>query len=182
MAGKVSPKSFMKPNPIPFLVLLLLPPVVCAQQVERLPGFQQYRVDVFKGKIVRPKSMRSGKTGEWRNEFGKLVDPPEVNFAGRFYIGTHSCGTGCRYYSLTDLKTGGELRTLDAFAAGEEPPQTKDGRTYLSVLHHRPFSNLLIVQYELGSAAARECRERSFAFEYGRLKPVTGTRYSCRQL
>jgi len=133
-------------KPIPFLFLLLLPAFVSAQHVGQLPSFQNYRVQVLKGKIVRPKWIRRSPTGEWRNEFGKLVDPPKVNFAGRFYIATHSCGTGCRYYSLTDLQTGRDLQALDAFAAGEEPPRTKDGRSYMSVLYHRPFSNLLIVQ------------------------------------
>lgn len=74
------------------------------------------------------------------------------------------------------------MNVLSAFGSGEIPPTTKDGFEYRENLFYLPNSNLLIVQYEVEKPDQTECRERSFSFEKGKLRPVTPTIYSCRNL
>jgi hypothetical protein len=62
------------------------------------PRFEDYEVAIYKGTIHRPKWIRRAADDEWRGELGKLVEPPEINFAGKYFVSVHSCGTGCRYY------------------------------------------------------------------------------------
>src|SRR5438128_1660159 len=85
---------------------------------ESLPRFEEYRVPLYRGAIHRPKWIHHGSTGEWRDRLEKLVDEPEINFAGKYFIAIHSCGTGCAYYTLTDLSSGRDLNLLDDFSTG----------------------------------------------------------------
>lgn len=129
-----------------------------------------------------PKWIRHVRGGTWRDALDKLVIPPEINFAGKYFMAVHSCGTGCRYYTLTDLSTGRELSALEQFTTAEPPPKTRDGHTYLTELFSRPDSSMLVAQYhvDLGDGN-EECRERVFLFKGGRLKPTTSTRRMCRE-
>ena len=166
------------------VVVAILLPVTGAPQSSRvLPTFAEFEVPVYKGKIKRPKWISFSRRNGWRDSLGKLVDPPEVNFAGKFFAVGHSCGTGCRYYSLTDLTTGKDLSNVfDGFGSGEEPPKTKDGYEYYERFFLRPNSRLLIVQYDVEKQNETVCRERSFLLGNGRLRPVTPTVFSCRNL
>lgn len=165
------------------LVLGILTSVSVYTQGNRaLPSFEEYRVPLYTGKIKRPKWIRYSRRDGWRDALGKLVPDLEVNFAGRFYLTVHSCGTDCRYYTLTDLTTGRDLDALPGFGSGEPPPTTRDGYEYRERLFYLPDSNLLIAQYEVEKPDENECRERSFLFENGRVRPVTPTIYSCRHL
>jgi hypothetical protein len=147
-----------------------------------LPRFEDYEVPLYRGAIHPPRWIRHVGGGEWRDDLGKLVEPPEINFAGKYFIAVHSCGTGCRYYTLTDLSSGRDLDMLGMFATAEPPPKTRDGHEYMTVLFSRPDSKVLVAQYrvELGQGG-EECRERVFLFEDGKLKPVTNTRRACRE-
>jgi hypothetical protein len=119
----------------------------------------------------------------WADDLGKRVEAPVINFAGKYFIAAHSCGTGCRYYTMTDLSTGRESRLLDGFATGDPAPKTRDGREYLTSLFSRSGSRMLIAQYHIDFGKEREeCRERVFLLEKDRLKPITGTRRGCREL
>ncbi len=50
------------------------------------PRFEDYEVAIYKGTIHRPKWIRRAADDEWRDELGKLVEPPEINFAGKYFV------------------------------------------------------------------------------------------------
>lgn len=143
------------------------------------PRFEDYEVEIYRGAIHKPKWIRRVANDEWRDELGKLVDPPEVNFAGKYFISVHSCGTGCRYYTMTDLSSGRELDLLKDFGAAEPPPKTREGYPYVTELVTRPNSKLVVAQFRIDSPRGEECRERAFILEGGKITPVTNTRRSC---
>jgi hypothetical protein len=91
------------------------------------PRFEDYEVAIYRGTIYRPKWIRRVTDDEWRDELGRLVEPPEINFAGKYFVSVHSCGIGCRYYTLTDRSSGRELDLLNDFGAAEPPPTTHAG-------------------------------------------------------
>jgi len=117
-------RSNMKSILLTLLLLCLLAGAAFAQQA--LPRFEDYQVPVYHG-ATRPPKWARHIDGVWRDNLNKLVEPPQVNFAGKYCIAVHSCGTGCRYYTLTDLSSGRDLKVLDRFAAAEPPPKTRDG-------------------------------------------------------
>ena len=146
------------------------------------PRFSDYPVPLYQGAIHPPGWIRQGTDGEIRDDLDKLVEPPEINFAGKYFIAVHSCGTSCRYYTLTDLSSGRDLETLSSFASAEPPPRTRDGHTYITILVHRPASRMLVAQYHVELKLGKEeCRERVFLFDGQKLKPVTKTRYHCTE-
>ena len=161
------------------LVLLLfcwlLPPT--QQTIVR---FEDYQVAVYRGTIHRPKWLRR-VDDVWRDDLNKMVEPPEVNFAGKYFVAVHSCGTECRYYTMTDLSSARELNLLESFATAEPQPQTREGYPYLTQLVTRPDSKLLVAQYYIKAPEGQICRERSFVFAAGKITPVTGTRPTCTQ-
>ena len=134
---------------------------------------------VYSGRLHMPRAMHRTGDDEWRDNAGKTVHSPHVNFAGKYFVAIHSCGTGCRYYTLTDLSSGRELDVLEDFSAGETPPKTREGFPYLTDLVTKPDSKLLVAQYRIDSPRGPECRERAFVFDRGKLTPVGGTRRSC---
>ena len=142
------------------------------------PRFEDYEVTIYRGTIHRPKWIRRVADDEWRDELGKLVDP-EINFAGKYFVSVHSCGTGCRYYTLTDLSSGRELDLLKDFGAAEPPPTTREGNPYVTDLVTRPNSKLLVAQFRIDSPRGEECRERAFILEGEKITAVTNTRRSC---
>jgi hypothetical protein len=145
------------------------------------PRFEDYPIAVYNGRIHRPNWIRRGTNGEWRDKLGKLVEAPEINFAGRYFVAVHSCGTSCRYYTMTDLSTGRELNVLDRFGAVEPTPTTREGYPYVTDVVTRRNSKLLVAQYRIDSPQGDRCRERAFALENRSLVPVTGTRPSCTE-
>ncbi|MGF6601578.1 hypothetical protein P3T23_006322 [Paraburkholderia sp. GAS448] len=158
---------------------------VYASDNNTLPRFSDYLVNVYRGQLKVPTYYK--KTGgEWRDDMGKLVAPPEINFAGKYYIGIHSCGADCRYYTLSDLASGSDSNALDIFSNDEGRPQTtSDGRTYITSLVGRPDSKMLVAQYhiEQDATSKAECRERIFSLsEDGKeVKPITRTVNFCEE-
>ncbi len=145
-----------------------------------MPRFENYKVPLYQGKIHLPKWIKRVSDDEWRDNLGKLVEPPNINFGGKYFVAVHSCGTGCRYYTLTDLSSGRELKALDDFTTAEPPPKTSDGFEYLTVLYNRPDSKMLVAQYNVDLRQGKsQCRERAFLFEDGKFKPITKTKYRC---
>jgi len=57
--------------------------------------FEDYEVVIYRGTIHRPKWIRRIADDEWRDEVGKRGEPPEINFAGKYFVCVHSCGTRC---------------------------------------------------------------------------------------
>lgn len=148
---------------------------------QSLPRFEDYEVAVYTGSIRLPKWIRHISPDEWRDELGKLVDPPQVNFAGKYYVSVHSCGTGCRYYTMTDLSSAREFELLKDFGAAEPPPKTREGYPYVTYLVTRANSKLLVAQFHVKSARGAQCRERAFVLEGEKITPVTNTRGTCTQ-
>jgi hypothetical protein len=165
------------------LFILLVATVVGLPQ-SRNPKFSDHPVSLYHGKIHKPRWIRHVKGGEWRDEGNKLVDEPSVNFAGKYFVAGHSLGADAQYYSLTDLSTGRELDVLSPFATAEPIPTLKDGREYQTVIYSRPNSRLLIAQYLIDymSTPKPQCRERSFVFQNGKIRPVTKLSFKCRKL
>jgi hypothetical protein len=141
--------------------------------------FKDYEVPVYSGTIHLPKWIRRVSEDEWRDKLGKLVEPPEVNFAGKYFVSVHSCGTGCRYYRTTDLSSGRDLDLLKGFDAAKRPPTTREGYPYVTELVTRSNSKMLVAQYRIDSPAGEECRERVFVLDGEKLTPQSGTRRKC---
>jgi hypothetical protein len=153
-----------------------------AQTTTRKFSFEQYPVKVYRGRIKLPRGVYKDSDGAWRDKLGKWVSEPEVNFAGEYYLAAHSCGTCCRYYQLTNLRTGRESNAADMFNAAEPPPRTSDGHTYVPILFFRLESRLLVVQYELDPCSAGEktqCRQRFFVFEGGKFRAISEEFKTC---
>lgn len=159
------------------LVLFMSATPLLAQVV---PRFEEYPVALYSGAIHAPKWIRQADSGEWRDNLDKLVEPPEINFAGKYFIADHSCGTGCRYYTMTDLSSGRDLNVLKEFAAAEPPPKTRDGYKYITDLIIRASSKMLVAQYHVELRGRNEeCRERTFIFERERLAAISKIRRTC---
>ena len=170
----------MKPT-IAIAALLLFFTLPAPLAAQSSPRFEDYGVAVYTGAIHRPKWIRHVGSDEWRDNIGKLVEPPEINFAGKYFVAVHSCGTGCRYYTMTDLSSGRELNLLNDFGAAEPPPKTREGYPYVTDLVTRANSKLLVAQYRIDSPRGEECRERAFVFDGTKLTATTGTRHTCTQ-
>lgn len=164
------------------VTILVLSSTAFAQSKQ--PSFDEYPIVKYRGKIHNPKWIKHVKGGEWRDELGKLVSRPEINFAGKYFVAGHSLGTGVRYYSITDLSSGKELDVLNRFATTEPLPKTRDGREFLTVIYTRPHSRLIVAQYLIDNLnnADPECRERLFVFDKGKIKPVTKLSFHCRNI
>lgn len=143
------------------------------------PRFEDYEVVIYRGTIHKPKWIRRVADDEWRDDLGKLVERPEINFAGKYFVSLHSCGTGCRYYTMTDLSSGRELDLLKDFGAAEPPPKTREGYPYVTDLVTRANSKLVVAQFRIDSPRGEECRERAFILEREKITPVSSTRRSC---
>lgn len=150
---------------------------------KKLARFSDYPVKVYRGNIHKPKWLHRGSRDEWRDSQNKLVGEPVVDFAGKYHVGGHSLGAGARYYSLTDLSTGREFDALDRFATTEPIPKLRDGREFLTIIYTRPNSRLIIAQYLIDymMTPRPECRERSFIFENGKVRPISKTIFRCRK-
>jgi hypothetical protein len=144
------------------VILSLLLTFFAAQSA---PKFEDYKVAVYSGAMHWPKWIRHVGNDEWRDELDKLVEPPEINFAGKYFVAVHSCGTGCRYYTMTDLSSGREIKLLKNFGAAD--------------LLTRANSKLLVAQYHVNSSRGEECRERAFLFDGKLITPLTNTRRTC---
>jgi hypothetical protein len=156
--------------------------------VDELANPSNYLVEVYKGKTVKPDSIKKDVEGHWRDRYGKTVSEPKINFAGKYFVSVHSCGLECRYYQMHNLENGKEIPVFDMFASGDPPPTTKNGWRYTSILNFRKDSNLLVAQYLIEKNFLQDdgeyetkfdCRERSYIFENEKLKPISRTRNSC---
>jgi hypothetical protein len=163
------------------IILVHLQPLA-AQKDGRGFRFSQFPAAVYSGHVRIPREFHKDRDGLWVDEAGKPAFAPHVNFAGEYYLAAHSCGTCCRYYTLNNLRTGGEIRQISVFDADDATPPAKDGHTYVPILFFKPDSRLLIVQYELdpcGPGENNQCRQRYFVFEDGRFRSISKTLPSC---
>jgi hypothetical protein len=149
------------------------------------PKFADYPAAAYTGSLHIPSYYVREAGGLWRDDMGKQVAPVAISFAGKYYIGLHSCGTGCRYFTLSDLSNGRDSKALDMFSSdGGEPTKTRDGRTYVTELIAHPESTMLIARYYIEPSAfhSAECRERIFVLrdDGQSATPITGTMLGCR--
>ena len=156
-----------------------------AEDHPSLPNFADHPAAPYAGSLRIPSYYVRDTSGLWRDDMGKQVAPVEINFAGKYYIGLHSCGTDCRYFTLSDLSSGRDSKALDMFSSdGREPTKTKDGRPYVTELIAHPESTMLIARYHIEPSADHpaECRERIFVLsdDGQSAMPVTGTMLGCR--
>ncbi len=169
-------------------LLLFLGVVLCACQAswsqKRQFQFDQFPVRVYQGPIKTPVGLQKDEDGKWRDDLGNLVAPPAVGFAGEYYLPVQSCGTGCRFYSLINLRSGNDVPDISIFDSGDPLPKTKDGHPYLTELFYRPDSRLLIAEYHLNFEAPNKkesCRQRYFVLEDGKLRPLSKTFLFCTE-
>lgn len=158
------------------LVVIAYGPRCAAQEYSRQFQFEQYPAKVYDGPTKLPQGLHKGSDGAWHDALEKLVDEPEVTFAGEYYLAAHSCGAFCRYYQLTNLRTGVELKVLDRFACAEPRPRTPDGHPYLTILYAHPNSRLLIAEYHLDFEdpdKTETCRQQYFVLDGIKLKPIS---------
>lgn len=141
--------------------------------------FASYPVAIVDRTLV-PDGYRLDHDGAWRDRMGKHVRDPVVSFAGRYHLGLHSCGAGCRYYTLIDLTSGADLSSVfEMFGSMDPPSRTSDGFIYVTDLLSRPNSRLLVAQYILDVPSGEECRERLYVFDGGKLRAISQTLRSC---
>jgi hypothetical protein len=164
------------------LALLSVAPNRCAAQEQGSIRFNQFPVETYRGHIKIPREFHKVQDGLWEDEAGKPAVQPRVNFAGEYFLAAHSCGTCCRYYTLSDLRTGSEVDQVSMFNAGEPTPVTRDGHTYIPILFFKPDSRLLVVQYVLDLCTPvkhNPCRQRYFVLEGGHFRAISKTLRSC---
>lgn len=146
--------------------------------------FEQFPTEVYKGPIRIPKWLHKDRDGGWTGPSWKAAMAPTVTFAGEYDLDGVSCGAECRFYQLTDLRTGAEVRAISMFDAGEELPVTRDGHPYLTILFYKPDSRMLIAEYHLDFREhdkPQTCRQRYFVLEDGKLRPISKTFPFCTE-
>lgn len=145
--------------------------------------FEQYPAKVYEGPIKVPARLHKDKDG-WKDEDGRGIALPSVGFAGEYYLPVQSCGTGCRFYSLVNLRTGVGIPEISMFDSGDPLPRTKNGHPYLTELFYRPNSRLLIAEYHLdfdNPHKTETCRQRYFVFEDRKIRPISKTFPFCTE-
>jgi hypothetical protein len=152
------------------LAVVLLAPL--AQAWPRFEDFPVPRADLLPSTEVKVPAEFTLDGNAWRNAMGKCVAEVRVNFAGQYYLTVNSCGTGCRYYTLHDLKTGRAVKMTTRFDRPETapPPVVVD-------LETRADSRLVLAREQSFEGAG--CRERAFVFERGQFRSLAGSR-ACR--
>jgi len=116
--------------------------------------FDEYKVkEVYKGEIKIPNSYKKDEEGLYRDKFGKFVSNQQdfyVNFAGKYMIVTHSCGTSCYYRTVEDLSAGKTVKVdgMSKFDNTETRPLFKDSEMGgFAKLYTREDSDLLMARY-----------------------------------
>ena len=144
----------MKLN-IMMLIFALLTSAFGAKLEQKLEAkFDKYKVkEVYKGEIKTPKSYKKDEEGLYRDELNKFVSNQQqfyVNFAGKYMIVTHSCGTSCYYRTVEDLSAGKtvNIEGMDKFDNTETRPLFKDSEIGgFAKLYTREDSDLLMARY-----------------------------------
>jgi len=116
--------------------------------------FDEYKVkEVYKGEIKIPNSYKKDEEGLYRDKFGKFVSNQQdfyINFAGKYMIVTHSCGTSCYYRTVEDLSAGKSVKVDGMSKFDNNLANFAVGNNFLAgytLLTTREDSTLMLVQY-----------------------------------
>lgn len=133
--------------------------------------FSKYPAKVYNGKQTIPKDYKCD-SAECRDINNKLVDL-HINFAGKYSIIAHSCGSGCRFYSMVDMQNGkDDLEILSRF---NTTPDISDKNSIDDLISQKD-SNMLIAQYQYDNG---ECEQEKFVFGNKKLQSITKILESC---
>jgi hypothetical protein len=160
----------MKLN-IMMLIFALLTSAFGAKLEQKLEvKFDKYKVkEVYKGEIKIPKSYKKDEEGLYRDELGKFVSNQQqfyINFAGKYMIVTHSCGTSCYYRSVEDLSNGKTVKIdgIEKFDNTETRPLFKDSEMGgFAKLYTREDSDLLMARYI--NFESEDCKQEYFVLK-----------------
>lgn len=159
-----------------YYLAVLLPEHACAANPP-IPKFTDYPAEIYSGGWMLPSSIK--QDGDmWRDNMGKMVPPPSINTAGKFYIAAHSCGTSCRYYTLTDLSNGRPSQALRLFSSQHASSKSsKIGHVTIVDLITHPESFLVLARSysETTDRQLPHCLARYFVLsDDGKfIKPIT---------
>ena len=153
------------------LIFALLTSAFGAKLEQKLEAkFDKYKVkEVYKGEIKIPKSYKKDEEGLYRDKFGKFVSNQQefyVNFAGKYMIVTHSCGTSCYYRTVEDLSGGVtvNIEGMDKFDNTETRPLFKDSEIGgFAKLYTREDSDLLMARYI--NFESEDCKQEYFVLK-----------------
>jgi hypothetical protein len=109
---------------LPFFCAVFFLPFTSWSQ-KRQFQFEQFPAAIYKGPLHIPDSLHKDAAGDWQDENDKWFPAVEVGFAGEYYLPILSCGTGCRYHELFDLRTGAEIPGISMFDTPEQPPSPR---------------------------------------------------------
>lgn len=123
---------------------------------ELLEKFDEYPATIYQGEHKIPKDYQCSN-GECRDINNKLVDL-SINFAGKYSIIAHSCGTGCRFYSMLNVENGEDnLKILSSFNTIPDV----NGKETINDLFSKNDSRLLVVK-TIGDTG---CKQETFLFD-----------------
>ena len=137
------------------LIFALLTSTFCSELEEKLEAkFDEYKVkEAYKGEIKIPNSYKKDEEGKYRDSAGKYVGNQQdfyVNFAGKYMIVTHSCGTSCYYKTVEDLSAGKSVKVDGMSKFDNNLANFAVGNNFLAgytLLTTREDSILMLVQY-----------------------------------
>ena len=116
--------------------------------------FEKHKVkEVYKGEIKISNSYKKDEEGLYRDKFGKFVSNQQdfyINFAGKYMIVTHSCGTSCYYRTVEDLSAGKSVKVDGMSKFDNNLANFAVGNNFLAgytLLTTREDSTLMLVQY-----------------------------------
>lgn len=131
---------------------------------ELLEEFNKYPAKIYQGEHKIPKDYQCSN-GECRDINNKLVDL-SINFAGKYSIIAHSCGAGCRFYSMLNVENGED--NFEILSPFNTTPDV-DGKETIDDLLSKSDSRLLIVQ----TISDTDCKQKSFLFDGNALRPLS---------
>lgn len=128
---------------------------------ELLEEFNKYPAKIYQGEHKIPKDYQCSN-GECRDINNKIVDL-SINFAGKYSIIAHSCGAGCRFYSMLNVENGEDnLKILSQFNTIPDV----DGKETIDDLLSKNDSRLLIVR----TTSDTGCKQKNFLLDGNALK------------
>lgn len=130
--------------------------------------FEKYSVTSYRGDIKIPSGYIQ-KDNIWFDHLKKVVNPVVINFSGKYYIGLHSCGYSCRYYTLNDLAENKDYSNeLRDFTSN---PEANTDNNYFIELLYQPSSYLIIARY-YKNIDSEEYQDCYFVFEENKIKEL----------